>query len=569
MSTFPGPDWPYLELRAHLLERDGDQLRYRVTSNELAQLWQCSHKTVSRQLTRLQQKEKISYSAGLGRGNWSALTFHRQIQPELTELTAVLSRQEAAAELARLLRLPFPRTWVLTEEVRRVFGLGETQAGKDRLRTVLTGELTSLEPVLACGTTETHLLAQVLDPLTRFIPETGILEPHLAHHWQVSDDGLTWTFYLRKGVAFHHGRLLDAGDVVFTLNRVLKRAKWVLPATREVTSDHPYRIVIHQDRPDIFLPRRLADTQAMILPRDLPFDEKHPVGTGAFRWTALREGVRLTAFDQYFGERPLIDEVELFHVGPGVDELTLLIAGAEEKHVTQWQEEVGVCFLIWNSSRPAAQNAMLRAALFELYDSETFWRQTLQPGPLLPATSFYPRRSRVRPPRRGDFETARTLYQNSHYDGPPVRLWVGHRPGERQEANWLIKRAASIGLHLEIHSESLDSSADVVMQREVSGPDEHLSFYTALKQPELLFRKLLPPSLLQAVDEELDGYRTAETFAEREAIIDRIEDMLVEGHHVHFTYHRTKKRAVHPLLENVQADSYGRINFKKLWIGGK
>ncbi len=560
-------------MRAFLLARDGEQGTCPVTLAQLIDLWRCSDKTVKRQMARLQEENKLTYTPGRGRGNISRVALCGDVRRELDALTSNLAQAGAAGELARLSRLPFPRAWVMTGAVRSVFGLSESPSGTDRLRTVMVRAFTSLDPVTAHVATETHLLAQVLDPLTRFDAETDRLEPHLAHHWTVSSDGLVWTFHLRKGVAFHHGRTLDAGDVLYTLERLQRHAGWALPEVQAVTSDHPFRVQVHLTHPDAFLPRRLADSHALILPRDVPFDEGQPVGTGAFRWTALPGGVRLSAFDGHFAGRPLIDEVEVFRVGIYANEPTLHLDGAPPETVANWQEEVGVHFMIWNAGQPAAHNAALRAAVAELHDIRRFWEETRLPWPLLTAQSFYPRRSKVRPPRSHDPERARSLLAQARYSGPPLRLWVLDRPDAIHEAGWLVRQAAALGLTIEQRIYELHdmpdptSPADLVMMGEISGPDEHLSFWTAMNQPELFFRTLLPEPVLAQIDAELDGYRTASSFAEREAIIDRVEGVLLGGHHVHLTHHRVKQRTVHPLIQDVLPDSYGRINFRKLWIG--
>lgn len=567
------PDWPYLELRAFLLARDGEQGVYSVTLAQLLHLWRCGDRTVKRQLARLQEEKKLTYTPGRGRGNTSRVAFCGDVRHELNTLTSRLAQAGAAGELARLSRLPFPRAWVMSDAVRGVFGLSESPSGTDRLRTVMVRAFTSLDPVTAHVATETHLLAQVLDGLTRFDADTDRLEPHLAHHWTASADELTWTFHLRKGVAFHHGRTLDAGDVLHTLERLRHHAAWALPEVQAVTSDHPFRVQVQLTRPDAFLPRRLADSHALVLPRDVPFVEGRPVGTGAFRWTALPGGVRLSAFDGHFAGRPLIDEVELYRVGPQANEPTLHLDGATAETVANWQHEVGVHFVIWNAGQPAAHNAALRAAVAELHDIRRFWEETRLPWPLLTAQSFYPRRSEVRPPRSHDLERARALLAEAGYDGPPLRLWVLDRPDALREAGWLVRQAAALGLTLEPRIYELHdmphptSPADLVMMGEISGPDEHLSFWTAMKQPELFFRTLLPEPVLAQIDAALDGYRTAASFAEREAIIDRVEGALLGGHHVYLTHHRVKQRTVHPLIRDVLPDAYGRINFRKLWIG--
>jgi len=49
----------------------------------------------------------------------------------------------------------------------------------------------------------------------------GTIVPHVAEDWKVSDDGMTYTFTIRKGITFHDGSELDAEDVAFSMNRLL------------------------------------------------------------------------------------------------------------------------------------------------------------------------------------------------------------------------------------------------------------------------------------------------------------------------------------------------------------
>ena len=44
--------------------------------------------------------------------------------------------------------------------------------------------------------------------------------PGLAERWTLSEDGLTWTFYLRKDAMFHNDKALTAQDVVYTLDQL-------------------------------------------------------------------------------------------------------------------------------------------------------------------------------------------------------------------------------------------------------------------------------------------------------------------------------------------------------------
>ena len=46
------------------------------------------------------------------------------------------------------------------------------------------------------------------------------MEPHIAHTWELSEDGLTWTFYLRKDIYFHNEIILTSKDVQFSFERL-------------------------------------------------------------------------------------------------------------------------------------------------------------------------------------------------------------------------------------------------------------------------------------------------------------------------------------------------------------
>lgn len=65
------------------------------------------------------------------------------------------------------------------------------------------------------------VLGNLFEGLTDISWLTGEPEPNLAHTWDVSDDGLTWTFYLRRDVRWHDGEPFTAEDVEFTFNQII------------------------------------------------------------------------------------------------------------------------------------------------------------------------------------------------------------------------------------------------------------------------------------------------------------------------------------------------------------
>src|SRR5207247_79499 len=158
---------------------------------------------------------------------------------------------------------------------------------------------------------------QMFDGLGQVDPTLAIA-PALAQFWKASRDGLTWTFTLRKGVQFHHGREVTADDVVYSFTRILD------PRTRSGAADlfsaikgarefregrasavaglaaldrHTVQVVLD----DAALPfvSVLAVGHAKIVPREIVerdpegFGQK-PIGTGPFRFVRWDRGKEIT-----------------------------------------------------------------------------------------------------------------------------------------------------------------------------------------------------------------------------------------------------------------------------------
>jgi peptide/nickel transport system substrate-binding protein len=87
------------------------------------------------------------------------------------------------------------------------------------LRYANQGDLKSLDPYTVNETTTNAHLGHVYEGLTRRGKDLAI-QPSLAERWEISEDGLTWRFFLRKNVKFHNGNPFTADDVIFSANRV-------------------------------------------------------------------------------------------------------------------------------------------------------------------------------------------------------------------------------------------------------------------------------------------------------------------------------------------------------------
>ena len=78
----------------------------------------------------------------------------------------------------------------------------------------------TLDPARIADIYSRSVSQQIFDGLVQF-DQTLTITPALAQFWKASRDGLTWTFTLRRGVKFHHGREVTADDVVYSFTRIL------------------------------------------------------------------------------------------------------------------------------------------------------------------------------------------------------------------------------------------------------------------------------------------------------------------------------------------------------------
>jgi len=84
-----------------------------------------------------------------------------------------------------------------------------------------TSDPKSFNDIIAKETSTSTVTSLLFEGLTTTNALTTQVEPHLAQSWEVSEDGLTWTFYLRRDVQWFDGEPFTADDVVFTFNDLI------------------------------------------------------------------------------------------------------------------------------------------------------------------------------------------------------------------------------------------------------------------------------------------------------------------------------------------------------------
>ncbi len=164
----------------------------------------------------------------------------------------------------------------------------------------------------------------------------GTLEPALAESYEVSKDGLTYTFHLRHGVLFHDGHPFTSADVSATFKhdmdpKIPHPHPEYYSEIAAIETPDPYTVVFRMTQVDAEFLSLLALGDSVILPADLPADlAQHPDGTGPFRFVAWQHGDHITLerfADYYRPGVPFLDEVTFRFIPDPASQLAALLAG--------------------------------------------------------------------------------------------------------------------------------------------------------------------------------------------------------------------------------------------------
>ena len=290
------------------------------------------------------------------------------------------------------------------------------------------GDSVGLDPALEEDGESFKVCDNIYDTLVQYKDGSTDLEPGLAEKWESSEDGLTWTFFLRKGVKFHDGTPFNADAVLFSLNRQHDKTHpfhnvsgsyvyWVATGLAEIVDkisaidDFTIQITLKTAyAPFIYTiaitPFSIVSPTAVKEYGDAYFN--NPVGTGPFKFSRWdkKDKIVLLANDDYWGGRPNLDRVvfrsipdnavrliELQQGGlhamefPNPDDLQQIEQDESLKLLTQPGMNIG--YLAMNFEKPPLDNQKVRLAINHAIDKATIIKHLYQ-GLGMPAKNPIP-----------------------------------------------------------------------------------------------------------------------------------------------------------------------------------
>jgi peptide/nickel transport system substrate-binding protein len=186
-----------------------------------------------------------------------------------------------------------------------------------------SADATTLDPHNTTDSQSDQVIWMVYNALIRYDESMNIV-PDLAERWSVAEDGLTWTFELRRGVRFHDGTDFDASAVKANFDRVLDREQGhnrrdlFEPIDRvEVVDDDTVRVITKYPF-GAFEPMMAHVSAAIVSPKvaseqgkKFGYSAEATSGTGPYRVASWRKDLELVLErnDDYWGAKGSLDSI--------------------------------------------------------------------------------------------------------------------------------------------------------------------------------------------------------------------------------------------------------------------
>lgn len=553
-----------------------------TTVAELAKILYCSDRHVKTIVQYLNDKRYIQWNTQRGRGK----------KPKLTVLFSLdnlyfkeAKRKVQIEEYHEAFKIIDASSEQLQNKFRKWFmshlGLSKKvhdERTTDVLKYPFYETKLRMDPPLILSRHDGHMVQQVFDRLVEYDNITETLIPRISHHWE-SGDGKVWTFFLRKGVRFHHGRELTSIDVKATFERLKKESTLLQNMDSIYILDNTI-IQFELNDVDYLFPRTLSNLKASIVPMELIMEDgekfrNFPIGSGPYQMMQNNKNmIRLDVFPDYFSERPWLDRIDIIKT-PTLykDEInhSLLLSAPDDSWKEVSRIEEGASYITFNcQNNGPMKNEAFRKMVYERLNPAELTNE--RKGNEAVAHSFCTQRSESNP------STLLSIGEKLHYSGEILKIAAQQiRAGanHNKAALKLQKQLSTIGITatvdiVDIHffsNRETFETYDLFVGGIALSEDRLLSILTALQSNQLSIYPCFDNVTKATVDQKVAYIRELKDESARWETYFQLEDYLKEEHLILFLNHRHHKvyEPESSVFVNVELDSSGRVDYRKVW----
>ncbi|MBD1380503.1 ABC transporter substrate-binding protein [Metabacillus arenae] len=376
----------------------------------------------------------------------------------------------------------------------------EKESTKDTLVFGRGGDSTSLDPITTTEGEAFKVTENIFETLVQYGDQDTTLNPGLAEKWDISEDGLTYTFHLRQGVKFHDSTDFNAEAVVFNFERWMNGNENEFPyytmfggykgeeghVIKEVNAVDEYTVEFVLTRPQAPFLKNLAMSPFGIASPSAV--EKHgdkfrenPVGTGPFKFVEWKQNDRIVLEkneEYWLKDYPKLKQV-IFRVIPensarlnaltnGEIDLMDGVNNSDEESIASNSKlqiferpSMNVGYLGFTVNREPFDNKLVRQALSHAIDKQAiidaFYGGKAEPAKNAMPPSIEGYNDEIEP-YPYDLEKAKELLAEAGYpDGFTMDLWAmpvarPYMPEGMKIAEVIQESFSQIGVKAEIQS---------------------------------------------------------------------------------------------------------------------
>jgi len=467
---------------------------------------------------------------------------------------------------------------------------------------------------------------QLFDGLVQFDGALAI-RPAIAETWTASRDGLVWTFSLKKGVKFHHGREVTAEDFVYSFTRIVdpktksagarlfmkikgasQFAEGRASSVEGLAALDRYTLRITLVESQAPFVSSLAVGFAKAVPREIveKLGEdfgRQPVGTGAFKFVEWIPGKQITlaANPEYFEGRPNLDRLEyVIFTGEALDQMfeELERGNLEDSGIPARQRPqllngrkfqfirrpiLGMAFLGITTAEKPLDDPRVRQALNYAIDRRSIVREIYQ-DQYLPGVGILPPGTYGYDPRLTGYpynpKKAADLLATAGYPSgkglPVIQIWSARKNEEAvAEHDAIVKSWAVLGVMAEVHYNTNwpEYKAQVYAGKL---PIFRYSWYADTPDPETFLGQLFDSKSTDnitryrspAADSLLQRARLEPDAHRKLQLYQELERRIVGDAPLIVLSYYTYERVFQPYVKGIQVSALGDpyIPMKKIWI---